>query len=172
MNPLGPPHPCPPSGPPITMLQCRLLTLLSRVKWGPRAQEFCSIIFLRWRVENPHTHSRDVARMFSELSTEMSAVSLPLWASKIWDVWFCAFGWRKGFKNLMFWSFSFFGELFFVGFVYFNKLIFLSFFLAVTWQLYRFPCHSLTDWVTVTFEKHYQRALWETCDPWDMWPEW
>ena len=74
------------------------------------------------------THSRDVARMFSELSTEMSTVSLPLWASKIWDVWFCAFGWRKGFKNLMFWSFSFFGELFFVGFVYFNKLIFcLSF---------------------------------------------
>ena len=51
-----------------------------------------------------------------------------------------------------------------------------SIFLAVTWQLYRFPCHWLTHWLThsltATFEKHYQRALWETCDPWDMWPEW
>ena len=49
-------------------------------------------------------------------------------------------------------------------------------FLAVTWQLYRFPCHSLTHWVTESLtaivEKHCQRALWETCDPWDMWPEW
>ena len=56
--------------------------------------------------------------------------------------------------------------------------IFVTFYilLAVTWQLYRFPCHwlthSLTDWLTACFEKHYQRALWETCDPWDMWPEW
>ena len=41
-------------------------------------------------------------------------------------------------------------------------------FLAVTWQLYRFPCHSLTDSLIDTFEKHYQRELWETCDPWDM----
>ena len=51
-----------------------------------------------------------------------------------------------------------------------------SSFLAVTWQLYRFPCHWLTHWLThsltATFEKHYQRSLWETCDPWDMWPEW
>ena len=46
------------------------------------------------------------------------------------------------------------------------------FFLAVTWQLYRFPCHSLTDSLIDTFEKHYQRALWETCDPWDMLSEW
>ena len=49
-------------------------------------------------------------------------------------------------------------------------------FLAVTWQLYRFPCHSLTDSLThsltATFEKHYQRALWETCDPWDILSEW
>ena len=43
-------------------------------------------------------------------------------------------------------------------------------FLAVPRQLFRFPCHWLTD--SLTFEKHYQRALWETCDPWDMWSEW
>ena len=57
-------------------------------------------------------------------------------------------------------------------------------FLAVPRQLYRFPCHWLTDslthwltdslthwltdWLTACFEKHYQRALWETCDLWDM----
>ena len=38
----------------------------------------------------------------------------------------------------------------------------LSMFLAVTWQLYRFPCHWLTDSLTDRhFWKHYQRALWE-----------
>ena len=37
-------------------------------------------------------------------------------------------------------------------------------FLAVTWQLYRFPCDSLPTSIQHTFEKHYQRALWETCD--------
>ena len=60
-----------------------------------------------------------------------------------------------------------------------NKFPFYRVFLAVTWQLYRFPCHWLTDsltdslthWLPV-LKKHYQRALWEACDPWDMWPEW
>ena len=37
-------------------------------------------------------------------------------------------------------------------------------FLAVTWQLYRFPCY----WLLHIVEKHYHRAFWETCDPWDM----
>ena len=41
-------------------------------------------------------------------------------------------------------------------------------FLVVPWQLYRFPCHSLLHIV----KKHYHRALWETCDPWDMLSEW
>ena len=42
-------------------------------------------------------------------------------------------------------------------------------FLAVPRQLYRFPCHSLTHWLmTAIVEEHYHRALWETCDPWDM----
>ena len=53
-----------------------------------------------------------------------------------------------------------------------NRLPIQGKFLAVTWQLYRFPCHSLTESLTAIVEKHYQRALWETCDPWDMWPEW
>ena len=44
-------------------------------------------------------------------------------------------------------------------------------FLAVPRQLNRWP-HSVTDWLQVIVEKHYQRALWETCDPWDMWSEW
>ena len=42
------------------------------------------------------------------------------------------------------------------------------FFLAVTWQLYRFPCDWLPPSLLVIVEKHYHRALWETCDPWDM----
>ena len=34
---------------------------------------------------------------------------------------------------------------------------------------------SLTDWLLVLHivgKKHYHRALWETCDPWDMLSEW
>ena len=41
-------------------------------------------------------------------------------------------------------------------------------------QLNRWPCHSLTDWVSewVTFRFwHYSVAL-ETCDLWDIWSEW
>ena len=32
--------------------------------------------------------------------------------------------------------------------------------------------HSVTHWLQIIVEKHYQRALWETCDPWDMLSEW
>ena len=45
-------------------------------------------------------------------------------------------------------------------------------FLAVTWQLNRWPCHSLTHWQQDTFEKHYHTALQETCEPWDIRWEW
>ena len=30
----------------------------------------------------------------------------------------------------------------------------------------------VTHWLQIIVEKHYQRALWETCDPWDMLSEW
>ena len=30
----------------------------------------------------------------------------------------------------------------------------------------------LTNWLLHIVEKHYHTALWETCDPWDMWWEW
>ena len=39
-------------------------------------------------------------------------------------------------------------------------------FLAVPRQLYRWPCH----WVSDHCWKHYQRELWETCDR--LWPIW
>ena len=51
--------------------------------------------------------------------------------------------------------------------IFFLVTLFLLF-LAVPRQLYRWPCLSLLDIV----EKHYHTALWETCDPWDMWWEW
>ena len=38
-------------------------------------------------------------------------------------------------------------------------------FLAIPRQLNRRPCHWLPPAIV---EKHYHRALWETCDPWDM----
>ena len=46
-------------------------------------------------------------------------------------------------------------------------------FLAVTWQLNRWPCHSLTHWLShsVTFTFAIQRAILETCDHWDIWSD-
>ena len=37
-------------------------------------------------------------------------------------------------------------------------------------QLNRWPCHSLSHWLTFTFD--IQRAILETCDHWDIWSEW
>ena len=45
-------------------------------------------------------------------------------------------------------------------------------FLAVPRQLNRWPCHWLPTYLLTIVEKHYHRALCETCDPWDMLSEW
>ena len=41
-------------------------------------------------------------------------------------------------------------------------------------QLNRWPCHSLTDWLThsLTFTFAMQRVILETCGHWGIWSEW
>ena len=41
-------------------------------------------------------------------------------------------------------------------------------------QLNRWPCHSLTDWLThsLTFTFAMQRIILETCGHWGIWSEW
>ena len=75
MNPPGPP--CPPGSSnykpmpaTYTFAKCA-----QSVKWW--TQDFCSLILVRRRDENLHMMRRELSRpMFSELSTEMSAVSI------------------------------------------------------------------------------------------------
>ena len=54
---------------------------------------------------------------------------------------------------------------------------FINPFFSCPEQLNRWPCHSVTDWLTHSLTQgtlliDIQRATQETCDLWDLWLEW
>ena len=91
------------------------------------------------------------------------------WIPKCWKVSIR----EVGFKGYII-SYTIYQQLPFYGK---TLCAFCAIFFSCPEQLNRWPCHSLTHWLTDwltegTFTFEIQRATRETCNLWDIWSEW